>query len=180
MGAGRDRPSTCWGAGGREGGKAAQRGGQKGPGLPPFLGCVLSCLSHVRLFATPWTSLPGSSVHRLLQARILEWVAISSSGGSSRPRDRTLVSYIFCVGRQVLYHQDLNEGASSGGRSPEGSWRGWCPGVLGIAPGCSSDLPSGGLLGKEAQHVDCPESLRKHWGPSQGRFRPLPLLTHPE
>ena len=32
-------------------------------------------------------SLPGSSVHGILQARILEWVAISSSRGSSRPRD---------------------------------------------------------------------------------------------
>ena len=32
-------------------------------------------------------SLPGSSVHRILQARVLEWVAISSSRGYSRPRD---------------------------------------------------------------------------------------------
>ena len=37
-------------------------------------------------------SLPGSFVHRILQARILEWVAISFSWGSSRPRDRTQVS----------------------------------------------------------------------------------------
>ena len=37
---------------------------------------------------------PGSSVHRILQARILEWVAISFSRGSSRPRDRTQVSCI--------------------------------------------------------------------------------------
>ena len=35
---------------------------------------------------------PSSSVHRILQARILEWVAISFSRGSSRPRDRTQVS----------------------------------------------------------------------------------------
>ena len=34
---------------------------------------------------------PGSSVHGILQARILEWVAISFSRGSSRPRDRTQV-----------------------------------------------------------------------------------------
>ena len=39
-------------------------------------------------------SLPGSSVHGILQARILEWVAISFSRGSSRPRDRTQVSHI--------------------------------------------------------------------------------------
>ena len=37
---------------------------------------------------------PGSSVHGILQARILEWVAISSSRGFSRPRDRTQVSRI--------------------------------------------------------------------------------------
>ena len=35
---------------------------------------------------------PGSSVHRISQARILEWVAISSFRGSSPPRDRTLIS----------------------------------------------------------------------------------------
>ena len=37
---------------------------------------------------------PGSSVHGILQARILEWVAISFSRGSSQPRDRTQV---FCI-----------------------------------------------------------------------------------
>ena len=37
---------------------------------------------------------PGSSIHGILQARILEWVAISFSRGSSRPRDRTQVSRI--------------------------------------------------------------------------------------
>ena len=37
-------------------------------------------------------SLPGSSVHGVLQAKILEWVAISFSRGSSQPRDRTQVS----------------------------------------------------------------------------------------
>ena len=39
-------------------------------------------------------SLPGSSVHGILQARILEWVAIFFSRGSSWPRDRTWVSCI--------------------------------------------------------------------------------------
>ena len=37
---------------------------------------------------------PSSSVHGILQARILEWVAISFSSGSSRPRDQTQVSHI--------------------------------------------------------------------------------------
>ena len=39
-------------------------------------------------------SLPGSSLHGILQARILEWVAISFSRGSSQPRDWTQVSRI--------------------------------------------------------------------------------------
>ena len=39
-------------------------------------------------------SLPGSSLHGILQARVLEWVAIAFSRGSSQPRDRTWVSRI--------------------------------------------------------------------------------------
>ena len=39
-------------------------------------------------------SLPGSSVHGILQTRMLKWVAMPFSGGSSQPRDRTLVSCI--------------------------------------------------------------------------------------
>ena len=39
-------------------------------------------------------SLPGSSVHGISQARILEWIVISFSGGSSHPRDQTYVSFI--------------------------------------------------------------------------------------
>ena len=39
-------------------------------------------------------SLPGYSVHGILQARILEWVAISFSRGSSQPRDWSQVSFI--------------------------------------------------------------------------------------
>ena len=40
----------------------------------------------------------------ILPARILEWVAVSSFRGSSRPRDQTHVSGVFCIGRQILYH----------------------------------------------------------------------------
>ena len=39
-------------------------------------------------------SLPDSSVHGIFQARVLEWIAISSSRGSSQPRDQTQVSHI--------------------------------------------------------------------------------------
>ena len=90
-------------------------------------------LSHVRLLATPWTTVyqappsmgfsrqdvscsvmsnscdlmdcspPGSSVHGILQLRILEWVAFSSSRGSSQPRDQTCeVSCIFCISGKFL------------------------------------------------------------------------------
>ena len=51
------------------------------------------------------SSPPGFSAHGIFQARILEWVAISSSRGSSRPRDQTCISCVSCIGRQVLYHR---------------------------------------------------------------------------
>ena len=47
---------------------------------------------------------PGSSVQGILLARILEWVVMPSSWGSSRPRDGTHVSHVSCTGRWVLYH----------------------------------------------------------------------------
>ena len=46
---------------------------------------------------------PGSIVHEILQAKILEWIAMPSFGGSSRPKDRTCVSYISCTGPRVLF-----------------------------------------------------------------------------
>ena len=61
-------------------------------------GCYCCCcqsLSRVQLFCNPVDcSLPGSSVHGIFQARILEWVSISYSRGSSLPRDQTQVSCI--------------------------------------------------------------------------------------
>ena len=47
---------------------------------------------------------PGFSVHGILQARILKWVANPFSRGPSRPRDQTHVSYFSCTGKWVLYH----------------------------------------------------------------------------
>ena len=49
-------------------------------------------------------SLPGSSVHGIIPARILEWVAISFSKGSSQHRDWTHVSWGSCFGRWILNH----------------------------------------------------------------------------
>ena len=61
--------------------------------------CVIkSCLT---LWDPMDCSLSGYSVHGILQAGTLEWVAVSSSRGSSPPRDWTCVS---CIGRQIIYH----------------------------------------------------------------------------
>ena len=50
-------------------------------------------------------SLPGSSVYGIVQARILEWVSMPSSRGSSWSKDRTWVSYVSCTGRHVHYYE---------------------------------------------------------------------------
>ena len=73
------------------------------PFLSPgdFLKVKVKFLSHIWLFATPWTiAYQSGNPHGILQARILEWVAISFSRGSSRPRDQTRVSCVSCTGRQ--------------------------------------------------------------------------------
>ena len=49
-------------------------------------------------------SLPGSSVHGIPQVRLLEWVAMPFSRGSSQPRDRPCILYVSYIGRLVLYH----------------------------------------------------------------------------
>ena len=66
---------------------------------------------HVRLLQscpTLWDPmdycLPGSSVHGVLQARILEGVAMPSSRGSSRPRGQTCMSSVSCIVSLVLCH----------------------------------------------------------------------------
>ena len=67
---------------------------------PPFIQSkafkaqVLVAQSRLTLCDPTDCSPPGSSVHGILQARILEWVAIPFSRASSRPRDRTRVSCI--------------------------------------------------------------------------------------
>ena len=68
---------------------------------------VVYLLSHVQLCATPYTvcNPPGSNVHGIFQARILEWVAIPFSRGSFQPRDQTIISF----SRWVLYHWVIRE-----------------------------------------------------------------------
>ena len=86
---------------------------------------VLLLFSHevVSDFCKPMVcSPPGSSVHGILQVRILEWVAISFSRGPSQPRDQTQVSWIadgffidwatkeVCIGRQILNPRTTRKG----------------------------------------------------------------------
>ena len=60
-----------------------------------------SCLT---LWDTMGCSLSVSSVYGILQTRILEWVAMPSSRGSSQARDQIHISHVSCIGRWVLYH----------------------------------------------------------------------------
>ena len=88
--------------------KSIEKGGE-GASKKWLQGCtqwskLITCM-HVQslFFATLWIS----------QAKILKWVSISSSRGSSRPRDGTCVSLcVSCIGRHILYTQ------SSGRASP--------------------------------------------------------------
>ena len=67
------------------------------------------------------SSPPGFSVHGILQARILEWLAIPFSRGSSQPRDGTLVSCIagrfFTIGR-TDFEADIKSQLT--GKDPDG------------------------------------------------------------
>ena len=77
---------------------------------------VVQSLSHVYHFYNPAdSSPPGSSVHGIPQARILEWVTISFSRGSSQRRDPT---HVFCIAGRFftaeshLQKVSLNENSS--------------------------------------------------------------------
>ena len=60
-----------------------------------FRDCCTVLLSRVQLFSTPWTVARQALLFMgIFQARILEWVAVPSSRGSSQPRDQTQVSHI--------------------------------------------------------------------------------------
>ena len=66
--------------------------------------CAQSCQTLCDSMDFVILSLPGSSVHRIFQSRILEWVVISSPRGCSRLRNQTHVSFPSCIGRWILYH----------------------------------------------------------------------------
>ena len=57
---------------------------------------MLSGLSHVQLFATPRTVAHQAPLHGILQARMLEWVAVPSSRGSAQPKSRIFTTSAPC------------------------------------------------------------------------------------
>ena len=69
--------------------------------------CVLSCFSLCTLCNPKDCNLPGRSVHWILQARILEWVAMPCFMESSQPRDQTHVSYVSCISSLVFHWASL-------------------------------------------------------------------------
>ena len=80
--------------------------------------CVCVCVYVLSLDNSP----PGSSVHRIFQARILEWVVISYSRRSSLPRHQAHVSCVSSISRQIffflpLWHLDTRSFWSSGSQN---------------------------------------------------------------
>ena len=79
-----------------------------GKGIGDAMKCHVPACSVAQLYPTLCNPMdyspPGSSVHRILQARILEGVAMASSRESSQPRDQTCIYYVSCIGRRALYH----------------------------------------------------------------------------
>ena len=82
--------------------------------LVPYIFCILilyqidslqyitqSCLTHCGPMGG---SPPGSFVHGIFHAKILEWVAISYSRGSSQPKDQNCISFNSCIGRQIFFY----------------------------------------------------------------------------
>ena len=80
--------------------------------------CCAQSLRCVQFFATPWTVAHEAPLSMgLLQARILEWVVILSSRGSSQPRDRTQVS---CTAGRFFTVRATREALSHAYQSPTG------------------------------------------------------------
>ena len=74
---------------------------------------------------------PGSTVHGILQARILGRAAMPSSRGSSQPRDWTRVSYVFCIGGWVLYQWGHKESDTTEPLNwTKLNWTPWKPDVV--------------------------------------------------
>ena len=99
-------------------------------------------------------SLPGSSIHGIFQARVLEWVAIPFSRGSSQPRDQTQVSHMaggFWATREALGPKMMTQKL----RGIDYAW------VLGI---CALSSYGSGIEGREKNQY---QSLKPLFTPQQ-------------
>ena len=74
--------------------------------IMPSVCCTQSCPT---LCNPVDCSPPGSSVHGILQVRILEWIGISYPRGSLPHQERTPISCISCIGRWILYYSETWE-----------------------------------------------------------------------
>jgi len=121
---------------------------------------------------------PGSSIHGISQARILEQVAVSFSRGSSYPRDQAHISRISCSGKRILYHWYTWEALWSW-LGQVYSWLRLHAFIAKIQEGLSSvhSVMSDSLRPHEPQHarLPCPSSTpRVHPNPC-----PLSWWCHP-
>ena len=105
----RELPKTPWQIRGRDGDAGAPSLGANWALLCNSLRTQVKGLvtqSRLTLYNPVDCSPPGSSFHGILLARILEWVAMPSSRGSSQPKDRTWVSCMAAI-REALTPQSL-------------------------------------------------------------------------
>ena len=71
--------------------------------------CMYHVLSHIPLFATPWTVACQVPPYGVCQGRLLEWVAFSYSRESSWPRDQTRIFCVSCIAGRFFTHQAIRE-----------------------------------------------------------------------
>ena len=120
--------------------------------------CAKSLQSCLALSDPMDCNLPASSVHGILQAKILEWVSMPSSRGSSRPRDQTHISYFSYTGRDFPGGSDGKESACDAGD-------------LGLIPGLGRYLEK-----RMATHSSILAS-RTPWTEEPGRQATVPGVT---
>ena len=125
-------------------------------------------LSHVWLCNTMDCSLPGFSVHGIFQTRRLEWVAISFSRGSSRPRDRTCV---FCIGRQILTQESNQKCLVSSRKTQAELWE--------VASIESEWLRWGTKKKKQSAWVIIKDQMTRRVLQQRSAWRDGPHLSHP-
>ena len=122
----------------------------------PCCYCLVAKLCLTLCDPIDW-SLPGSSVHGIVQARILEWGAISSSRGSSWPRDWTHVS---CLAGRVFTaeNESENHSAVSDSLRPHGWYTPW--NSPGQNAGMDSSLFLQGLFPTQGSNPGLPNCRR--------------------